>query len=160
MEQPDLLNQVFLRYYEIPTDFDKEPQIAALKIVGVHERNREGEITYYETVALRDDKRPKRVGDKVRTISVAALTNNWVVSDNSVALSDQQIYNESLERAKDFLATSTSISESQASAIVSVIADMTSRADKRKLDRAKNLIEKVQAGTSASIISIAALIGR
>jgi len=153
-EQPELLNQVFLRYYEIPTDFETEPKIAAIKIVGVYERNRDNEITFYQTVALRDDKRPKRVGDKVRTISVDALASNWVKAPADVALSDKQVYENSLAVARDFLVSSVDISPSQASAIVAVIADMTASSDKRKLNRAKSLIEKIQAGTSAGLLSI------
>lgn len=160
IESPDLLNQVFLRYYEIPTDFEREPLIAAIKIVGVYERNRDEEITRYQTIALRDDKRPKRVGDKVRTISVEALKANWVEATQDVALSDKEVYDNSLVVARDFLASSLSISTSQASAMVTVIAEMTASADKRKLNRAKTLIEKVQSGTAASIIGMATTLGR
>ena len=159
-KEKNLIDQVFLRYYEIPSDFEQEPQIAAIKIVGVYERNRDGDVTIYETLALRDDKRPKRVGDKVRTISVDALAANWVTAPKDVALSDKQVYENGLAAARDFLVTSVDISPSQASAIVSIIADMTASADKRKISRAKTLIEKAQSGASASLIGMVSLIAR
>lgn len=165
MGQPELIDQVFLRYYSVPTDFENEPQIAAIKIVGIDERAKDGEIIRYQTIALRDDKRPKRVGDKVRTISVDALDSNWVSATQDVALSDREVYEHSISVASDFLSSSLGISESQASAMVTIIAEMTSQSDKRKLSRARGLIEKFvpvekSSNSTMGLMSISAMIGR
>lgn len=164
MASADLIEQVFLRYYELPTDFDREPQIAAIKIVGVDERNENGEVIRYKTIALRDDRRPKRVGDKIRTISLAALTANWVETTQDIALSDKEVYNNSIAIARDLLISSVEISKPQAEAIVTLIAEITSQSDKRKLNRAKAMVEKAQRNDKPSaaqvgMLTISSLIG-
>jgi len=165
MGQEELIDQVFLRYYDVPTDFETEPQIAAIRIVGVDERGRNGDVVRYQTVALRDDQRPKRVSDKVRTISVDALEANWIVATQDVALSDREVYENSIAVASSFLSSSLAIPESQASAMVTIIAEMTSQADKRKLSRARDLISKIgtpekQNQQNTGILSMSAIIGR
>lgn len=144
MENTEPLGQIFLRYYDLPVDFEQEPIISAIKIVGVDETNEYGGVIRYQTIALRDDQRPKRVGDKVRTISVESLDKHWRLSSQEELLSDSEIYENSMAEAQEFLSSSLAISSSQASAIVAVIADITAKSNKRKINRAKELIARTQ----------------